>query len=43
MSEKQRSEEFDTNSWLVEEMYERYRDDPESVGAIWNSLATIAR
>lgn len=38
MSEPLRPKDFGTNSWLVEEMYERYRDDPESVGATWNEF-----
>ncbi len=38
MSEPRRPEEFGANSWLVEEMYERYRDDPKSVGATWQEF-----
>ncbi|MHB1089633.1 MAG: multifunctional oxoglutarate decarboxylase/oxoglutarate dehydrogenase thiamine pyrophosphate-binding subunit/dihydrolipoyllysine-residue succinyltransferase subunit [Ilumatobacteraceae bacterium] len=38
MSESRPPENFGTNSWLVEEMYERYRDDPESVGATWGEF-----
>ena len=26
---------FGTNQWLVEEMYERYQEDPKSVDATW--------
>ncbi len=26
---------FGTNQWLVDEMYERYREDPTSVDAVW--------
>ena len=29
---------FGANSWLVEEMYEQYRADPESVGASWQEF-----
>ncbi len=29
---------FGTNSWLVDEMYERYRDDPTSVGDAWQEF-----
>jgi len=29
---------FGTNSWLVEEMYEQFRDDPESVGEAWREF-----
>ena len=31
-------EEFGANSWLVEEMYERYREDPKSVGETWQEF-----
>ena len=31
-------EEFGANSWLVEEMYERFRDDPNSVGENWREF-----
>ena len=27
--------EFGTNEWLVDEMYERYREDPDSVDKVW--------
>jgi 2-oxoglutarate dehydrogenase E1 component len=30
--------EFGTNSWLVEEMYEKYRADPDSVGEAWREF-----
>src|SRR5262245_29645645 len=30
--------EFGTNSWLVEEMYEKYRADPDSVGDAWREF-----
>ena len=29
---------FGTNSWLVEEMYEQFREDPESVGEAWREF-----
>ena len=29
---------FGANSWLVEEMFEQYRDDPESVGEAWREF-----
>jgi multifunctional 2-oxoglutarate metabolism enzyme len=29
---------FGTNSWLVEEMYEKYREDPDSVGEAWREF-----
>jgi 2-oxoglutarate decarboxylase len=29
---------FGANSWLVEEMYEQYRTDPESVGESWRDF-----
>ncbi len=29
---------FGANSWLVEEMYEQYRADPDSVGASWREF-----
>ncbi|MGI9029918.1 MAG: 2-oxoglutarate dehydrogenase E1 subunit family protein, partial [Ilumatobacteraceae bacterium] len=29
---------FGTNSWLVEEMYEQFRDDPQSVGEAWREF-----
>ncbi len=29
---------FGANSWLVEEMYEQYRADPESVGEAWREF-----
>ena len=29
---------FGTNSWLVEEMYEQFRADPESVGEAWREF-----
>jgi 2-oxoglutarate decarboxylase len=32
------SSAFGANSWLVEEMYEQYRDDPASVGESWRDF-----
>ena len=32
------SASFGPNAWLVEEMYERYRADPSSVGASWQQF-----
>src|SRR5215207_5242132 len=29
---------FGANSWLVEEMFEQYRADPESVGEAWREF-----
>ena len=29
---------FGANSWLVEEMYEQYREDPDSVGESWQEF-----
>ena len=29
---------FGANSWLVDEMYEQYRDDPDSVSAAWQEF-----
>ncbi|MFM7047645.1 MAG: multifunctional oxoglutarate decarboxylase/oxoglutarate dehydrogenase thiamine pyrophosphate-binding subunit/dihydrolipoyllysine-residue succinyltransferase subunit [Actinomycetota bacterium] len=31
-------DDFGTNSWLVEEMYERYRDNPAAVGPEWREF-----
>src|SRR5262249_28868294 len=30
--------DFGTNSWLVEEMYEQFREDPLSVGEAWREF-----
>jgi 2-oxoglutarate decarboxylase len=30
--------DFGTNSWLVEEMYEQFREDPDSVGEAWREF-----
>ena len=38
MLERPRPEDFGANSWLVEEMYERFRDNPASVGEGLKSL-----
>ncbi|MBA3289644.1 MAG: hypothetical protein H0U21_16810, partial [Acidimicrobiia bacterium] len=35
--------DFGTNSWLVEEMYEQYRDDPGSVTDAWREFFTDYR
>ena len=32
------STDFGANAWLVDEMYERYRDDPGSVGETWQEF-----
>ncbi|QRN80573.1 MAG: multifunctional oxoglutarate decarboxylase/oxoglutarate dehydrogenase thiamine pyrophosphate-binding subunit/dihydrolipoyllysine-residue succinyltransferase subunit, partial [Nocardiopsis sp. BM-2018] len=37
-SSESSSPAFGANSWLVEEMYERYRDDPGSVGESWQEF-----
>ncbi|MFM7890493.1 MAG: 2-oxoglutarate dehydrogenase E1 subunit family protein, partial [Actinomycetota bacterium] len=31
-------DDFGTNSWLVEEMYERFRDNPAAVGPEWREF-----
>lgn len=38
MLDRPRPEEFGANSWLVEEMYERFREDPASVGPTWQEF-----
>src|SRR5205823_9373045 len=30
--------EFGPNEWLIDEMYRRFREDPESVGAAWREF-----
>jgi 2-oxoglutarate dehydrogenase complex dehydrogenase (E1) component-like enzyme len=35
-----RAEGFGPNAWLVDEMYERYRDDPSSVSESWREFFT---
>ena len=34
-SQESSTPDFGTNQWLVEEMYDRYQDDPKSVDASW--------
>lgn len=44
MVEQSNTEDFGANSWLVEEMYERYRDEPQSLSAAWREfLVTTSR
>ncbi|MFM8867569.1 MAG: multifunctional oxoglutarate decarboxylase/oxoglutarate dehydrogenase thiamine pyrophosphate-binding subunit/dihydrolipoyllysine-residue succinyltransferase subunit [Ilumatobacteraceae bacterium] len=38
MLNKPPAEGFGANSWLVEEMYERFRDDPKSVSETWREF-----
>ena len=38
MLDRPQPEEFGANSWLVEEMYEQYRNDPASVGTTWQEF-----
>ena len=38
MVERVVTEAFGPNEWLVEEMFERYRDDPGSVGPSWQEF-----
>ncbi|MFM9136912.1 MAG: 2-oxoglutarate dehydrogenase E1 subunit family protein, partial [Actinomycetota bacterium] len=38
MLERPRPEDFGANSWLVEEMYERFRENPSSVGENWREF-----
>jgi multifunctional 2-oxoglutarate metabolism enzyme len=38
MSAPSTESDFGTNSWLVEEMYEQFRDDPDSVGEAWREF-----
>ena len=38
MTSDQRSTGFGANSWLVEEMYEQFRDDPSSVSETWREF-----
>src|SRR6476659_869107 len=30
--------EFGPNEWLIDEMYRRFREDPDSVGAAWREF-----
>ncbi|MPY99242.1 MAG: multifunctional oxoglutarate decarboxylase/oxoglutarate dehydrogenase thiamine pyrophosphate-binding subunit/dihydrolipoyllysine-residue succinyltransferase subunit [Actinophytocola sp.] len=38
MSSSSPASQFGPNEWLVEEMYERYLDDPKSVDAAWHDF-----
>ncbi|HAP76473.1 MAG TPA: hypothetical protein DCR14_10355, partial [Acidimicrobiaceae bacterium] len=38
MTSDQRPAGFGANSWLVEEMYEQFRNDPDSVGDTWREF-----
>ncbi|MPY82810.1 MAG: multifunctional oxoglutarate decarboxylase/oxoglutarate dehydrogenase thiamine pyrophosphate-binding subunit/dihydrolipoyllysine-residue succinyltransferase subunit [Actinophytocola sp.] len=38
MSSSSPASQFGPNEWLVEEMYERYLDDPQSVDAAWHEF-----
>ena len=38
MTDTTRPDTFGPNEWLVEEMFERYRDDPASVGPSWQEF-----
>ena len=38
MVERSDTEDFGANSWLVEEMYERYRDEPETLSLAWRDF-----
>jgi 2-oxoglutarate decarboxylase len=38
MVDQSKSEDFGANSWLVEEMYERYRDEPETLSPAWREF-----
>ena len=38
MIQRSQPEDFGANSWLVEEMYERFREDPNSVGDTWKEF-----
>ena len=31
-------ENFGPNTWLVEELYRQYREDPESVSEVWRDF-----
>ena len=37
-SNPQSGEDFGANSWLVEEMYERFRDNPAAVSDQWREF-----
>ena len=38
MADRSNTEDFGANSWLVEEMYERYCDEPESLSPAWRDF-----
>ena len=38
MVDQSNPEDFGANSWLVEEMYERYRDEPETLSLAWRDF-----
>ena len=38
MVDQSNTEDFGANSWLVEEMYERYRDEPETLSPAWREF-----
>ncbi|MEY3582843.1 MAG: putative 2-oxoglutarate dehydrogenase component, partial [Actinomycetota bacterium] len=38
MLDRSKPEDFGANSWLVEEMFERFREDPNSVGETWKEF-----
>ncbi len=38
MVDQSNTEDFGANSWLVEEMYERYRDEPETLSVAWREF-----
>src|SRR4051812_37543657 len=38
MAEEEAPASFGPNAWLVDEMYEQYRDDPSSVSESWQEF-----
>ena len=38
MSDSNSQERFGPNAWLVDEMYDNYREDPSSVGPSWREF-----
>ncbi|MFM8687581.1 MAG: 2-oxoglutarate dehydrogenase E1 subunit family protein, partial [Acidimicrobiaceae bacterium] len=38
MVDQSNTEDFGANSWLVEEMYELYRDEPETLSPAWREF-----
>ncbi len=38
MADRSNTEDFGANSWLVEEMYEKYCDEPESLSLAWRDF-----